>query len=193
MNKLVTTFAVAFATLSIDAHANDLVGQDVYGPYVKTWNDNLHHERGIHQARHLTAAGLAWHDELINAGCTEGQADQLLRVAYTNGNKIPSPVDSEPDDDRLTPEQHALGTLNDYVINSPIVGVFDKSFAHEIVAMMLSKDTEALADTVTTGKGILLTEGMKVHLVGNDIFGGYRKVRSLGSSQEVWIPKEFLR
>jgi len=35
-------------------------GVELYGPYVETWNDNLHHELGTHMARHMTEAGRAW-------------------------------------------------------------------------------------------------------------------------------------
>jgi len=35
-------------------------GIELYGPYVQTWNDNLHHELGTHMARHMTEAGRQW-------------------------------------------------------------------------------------------------------------------------------------
>jgi hypothetical protein len=35
-------------------------GVELYGPYVETWKDNLHHELGTESARHMTEAGRQW-------------------------------------------------------------------------------------------------------------------------------------
>jgi hypothetical protein len=35
-------------------------GIELYGPYVETWNDKMHHELGTHMARHMTEAGREW-------------------------------------------------------------------------------------------------------------------------------------
>jgi hypothetical protein len=70
--------------------------EPVYGPFVDTWKDKLHHELGTQKARHLTEAARQWMTDAQARGYSEAECVGKLRDAfYAHHNTLPALPESK--------------------------------------------------------------------------------------------------
>jgi hypothetical protein len=87
--------------------------EPVYGPFVATWKDSLHHELGTQQARHMTEAGKQWMIDAQARGYSEAECVGRLRDAfYAHHNTLPA----------LPEPRQTVTAMPDAVVTDPAPG-----------------------------------------------------------------------